>query len=245
MPITEHTPFIEDIPAYVLGALDAKDISALETHLTTCASCRTVLAEYRSLSASLLMTILPKQPSAALRKRLQSRLPSAQKNVHPHFSWSFSQLAMGMAIVLLLMLNTYSILQMQSVQRQQTQLARQLQTSQTVLAMLSYPGTQTISINAGAVTGTLLLDKDRNVATLVLWNMPPLTEKQSYQMWLIDSQGDRTSAGIFRPENEQRFTSASITSQVNMSNFVGLGVTVEPAGGSDHPTGTRIFKVDF
>jgi anti-sigma-K factor RskA len=124
-------------------------------------------------------------------------------------------------------------------------LTHQLQTSQTVLAMLSYPGTQTISINAGAVTGTLLLDEDRNVATLVLWDMPQLSANQTYQMWLIDPKGDRTSAGIFQPESGQQFTSVSISSQKSLSNFVGIGVTVEPAGGSDQPTGARIFKVGF
>jgi anti-sigma-K factor RskA len=31
----------------------------------------------------------------------------------------------------------------------------------------------------------------------------------------------------------------------NLSDFTGIGVTVEPYGGSDQPTGPRIFKVDF
>jgi len=48
----EHIPYLENIPAYAIGALDAEDVSALETHLQTCASCRTELAEYRVLSES-------------------------------------------------------------------------------------------------------------------------------------------------------------------------------------------------
>jgi anti-sigma factor RsiW len=75
----EHTPFIGIIPAYAVGALDVDDVAALEAHLEKCASCRTELAEYRAMSESLLTAIPPRQPSAMLRKRLQSQLPSARR----------------------------------------------------------------------------------------------------------------------------------------------------------------------
>src|SRR5512139_3586521 len=96
----EHAPHRENIPAYALGALDAEDVAALETHLETCASCRTELAEYRLVSDSLLMAVPSKQPSAALRKRLQSRLPGAQKPQRPQVNWSFSRMALGVSLAL-------------------------------------------------------------------------------------------------------------------------------------------------
>ncbi|HQX02311.1 MAG TPA: zf-HC2 domain-containing protein, partial [Anaerolineales bacterium] len=68
--------FRDNIPAYGLGALDAEDAHALESHLRTCASCRTELADYRALSESLLMISPAKTPPAALRRSLQRRLPS-------------------------------------------------------------------------------------------------------------------------------------------------------------------------
>jgi anti-sigma-K factor RskA len=246
MAQNEHPPFIENIPAYAIGALDAEGAAALESHLKTCASCQTELAEYRAVSESLLTAIPPRQPSAALRKRLQSRLPSAQKAMRPRLNWSIGRMAVGAAFTLLLALSVYSILQVRALQLQQAQLTRQIQTSQTVLALLSYPSTQNVPINVNeSVAGTLLLDKDRNIATIVVWNMPQLQTNQTYQIWLIDSHGDRTSGGIFRPDPGQSLTTTSITSTNNLSNFVGIGVTVEPTGGSDHPTGSRIFKVDF
>ena len=241
----EHTPFIENIPAYAIGALDAEEVIALEAHLKTCAACRTELAEYRAVSAALLTATPPKQPSAELRKRLQSRLPSAQKSARPRFAWSFGQLAVGMALVLLLVLNAYSILQIRSLQLTQTQLARQYRTGQTLISMLSYPTTQRLAISSDNVVGSLLLDKDRNIVALIVWNMPQLEEDKTYQVWLIDPQGERVSAGIFRPESGQAYTTQIAFPKQNLSNFVGVGVTVEPAGGSDQPTGERIFKVDF
>ncbi|MBI4733078.1 MAG: anti-sigma factor [Chloroflexi bacterium] len=243
----EHTPFRENIPAYALGALDAQDAAALESHLQTCASCRTDLAGYRAVGDHLLTALPPRNPPAALRRRLQSRLPSAQKAIRPRLNWSISRVAVGAMFTLLLALNVNSVLQVSALQLQQAELTRQIQTSQTVLALLSYPNTQNLPIHANDanVAGTLLLDMDRNIATLIVWNMPQLQEDQTYQIWLIDPHGNRTNAGIFRPDLGQPFTTASILSTGNLSDYIGIGVTVEPTGGSDQPTGPRIVSVDF
>ena len=242
--------FLENIPAYALGALDAEESLALEAHLQTCQSCQAELASYRRVGENLLLANPPQPPSAALRKRLQARLPSAQKAPRPRFSWSLGQLGLGKlglagAVVLLLALNIFSFFQIRSLPSQQSKLLRQVETSQTALAMLSYPDTQTLYLEGKGIVGTLLLDKDRNVALLTTWDLPQLQADQTYQIWLIDPQGGRTSAGIFLPETELPFTSTSIFSTSALSEYVGLGVTVEPAGGSPQPTGERVFKVDF
>ncbi len=242
---SEHRPFIENISAYALGTLDAEESSVLEAHLQTCASCRDELAAYRQISGGLLMAIPPKAPPESLRQRLRQHLPSAQKSNHPRRTWSFNQLALGFAVVVLLALNLFSLFQMQSYQYQQAKLTREIQTSQIALAMLAYPGTQSLAINAPSVSGALLLDKDRSIAVLIVWNLPQLKNSQTYQAWLVNPQGERTSAAIFDPDPDLPFTSVSITSTSELSVFSSLGVTVEPAGGSKQPTGQRIFRIDF
>jgi anti-sigma-K factor RskA len=243
-------PFRENIPAYALGALDADEAAALEAHLQTCDSCPAELAAYSAISDALLTAVPPQRPPAALRQRLQARLPGAslssrQKTRRLWPSWSFGQFALGMAIVLLVALNVFSLLQIQALQRQQAQFARQIQTGQAAFAMLAYPDTKSIPISGSNVAGTLLLDQEHNAAVLIAWNLPPIAENQTYQIWLIDPNGQRTSAGLFRQEPGQPFASQSIFSTQTISNFTGIGVTVEPAGGSSQPTGSRIFKVDF
>ena len=240
-----HAPFRENIPAYAIGALDAKDTHALEAHLKTCASCRAELAEYRSLSDSLLTAVPPKQPPAALRKRLQSQLPSAQKTKPQQWNWSFSQLALGISLILLLAMNLYSILQMRTMQLEQTRLNSQYRTSQIVLSMLAYPNTERVIINSDKVVGSLVLDKDRDIVAIIIWNMPELPEDETYQVWLRDAQGERISGGIFTPEPDEAYTTKIVFLKQSLSDFAGIGVTVEPAGGSDAPTGERIFRVDF
>ena len=183
----EHSLWRENIPAYALGALDAEDARALEAHLQTCAACQAELADYRKISESLLMTLPPRQPSPALRKRLQSRLPSAQpaqETRRPRFVWSFGQLALAGALVLLFV-------------------------------------------------------------AVIAWNLPRINAAQTYQIWWIEPNGHRISAGIFRPQADLPYTTQPCFSSQSVSNFVGLGVTIEPAGGSAQPTGPRVFKVNF
>ena len=245
MTYYEHVPFRENIPAYALGALDAEDVAALEAHLRTCASCRAELAAYRATSDSLLMALPPQKPSAALRRRLQGRLPGAQKSIRSRLNWSFSRVAVGIAILLLLALNVFSISQVQALQRQQTQLMDQIQNGQMALAMLSYPNTQSFPIKEESVTGSLLLDKEYNNAVLILRGLPSITDDQTYQVWLIAPNEERTSAGLLRPQTDLPFISEPIYSTQDLANFVGIGMTIEPAGGSDHPTGLHIFRIDF
>lgn len=240
-----HSLLRENLSAYALGALDAEEAAALEAHLQTCEACRTELAEFRRLSDSLLLATPPRPPSPALRKRLQSRLPSAQKQVKPRVNWSLGNLAMGTALALLLIMNLFSFTQMRQIQNQQKSLLQQIKTNQFALSMLAYPSTQAYSISADNLSGSVLLDRERNTVALVMWHLPELSDEQTYQAWLIQPDGSRVSAGVFRPQADVSYTTQPIYAKQDISRFTGVGVTIEPAGGSEQPTGPRIFKVDF
>jgi anti-sigma-K factor RskA len=241
----EHSRFKADLPAYALGVLDAEEASALESHLQTCESCQTELAEYRALSDNLLMATPPRQPSAALRKSLQSRLPSAQKPARPRFAWSFGKLALGVALALLVVMNLFSLAQTRQIQNQQASLLQQLKSNQFALSMLAYPGTRSLPIAATEFSGSVLVDTEHNTAAVITWRLPELPADQTYQVWLIEPNGHRVSAGIFRPQPDSTYTTKAVFSKEPLDNFVGIGVTVEPAGGSEQPTGPRVFIVDF
>jgi anti-sigma-K factor RskA len=245
MTYYEHVPYRENIPAYALGALDAEEAAALEAHLRTCASCRDELADYRATSDNLLMSLPPQMPSKALRKRLQGQLPSAKKTVRPRLNWPLGRVATGIAILLLLALNVFSLLQVRALQDQQARLLDQIENGQMALVMLSYPHAQSFPINEANVTGSLLLDKEYNNAVLILRGLPPIANDQTYQVWLIAPDGERTSAGLIRPQTDLPFISEPIYSTQDLANFVGVGMTIEPAGGSDSPMGQQIFRVDF
>jgi anti-sigma-K factor RskA len=245
MTVESSDSFRENLAAYALDALDEDEVRALEEHLQTCALCRDELAAYRKLGEGLLAAIPPHQPPAALRRRLHESLSPRPGSSLPKKKWPLGQIAFGVVLALLLGITLFSVYQMQALQRQQAALARQINNSQVALAMLAYPSTRTLPLGGGNIAGNLLVDPDRNVAALVVWNLPVLPADQTYQIWLIDSQGKRTSGGTFRSEADQPFTTVSILAPAAFSNFSGVGVTIEPSGGSSGPTGNNVLKVDL
>ncbi len=246
----ECTEYQKNIPAYVLQALERNEALALELHLEECAACQEELNAYRQVSQYLLLAVPPQVPPSSLRARLEQRL-KAQKRQEMRYSWKeivLRSLVWGV-LLLLVGLNLFSLLQIHALQRHQAQLLEGLQEVQRAFALLAYPDTESFPITANLeqITGRLLVDKKHNVAVLLVWNLPPPDPGHVYQAWLIDEHGDRTSAALFVPDPYLPFTTVTLISPASFTfaDFDGVGVTLEPEGGSPFPTGPRLLEVDF
>jgi len=119
MPLKEHTPFIENIPAYALGSLDAEDASALENHLKTCKllpqRVDSLPCHERGLAGSNSAEVsacFPAPPIAVETSERPQVIASTAKMV-------MNQFALAFAVGVLVLLNAFSVFQMQSLQRQQ------------------------------------------------------------------------------------------------------------------------------
>jgi len=244
MTENHNTLYRENLAAYALGALDIEEKRLLEEHLDTCAVCQTELIEFMVVSEGLLSALPPKAPNPRLKKRLITFLPKKGRSSQPFLRFSFGQLATAVALVILLGSNLFSALQIRGLQREQAELAQRMYTEQSAIAMLAYPGTQSISITEG-VAGSLLMNPETNTAILFTWDLPELPNDQTYQIWLIDAQGNRVSGGLFAAYPEQSYTSIRVLASSPLTEFVGLGVTIEPLGGSPGPTGPNVLKVNF
>lgn len=240
-----HLPYRENLAAHALEALDADEAAALEAHLQTCESCRAQLVDYQRLRAGLLSALPPRAPRPALRRTLQRRLSSPTRSARPQFRLSWGQVGIAGALAVLIALNAVSIFQVYSLKEQQVEMNRQFYSAQTAMAMLAYPGTQSTAFNQDGIVGSLLVDKNRNLLAVFAWHLPPAPRGKTYQMWLIDPQGDRTSGGFLIPEADQPFAVAAIAAPQPLAGFTGFGITLEPSGGSPQPTGPRILRVDF
>jgi anti-sigma-K factor RskA len=102
-----------------------------------------------------------------------------------------------------------------------------------------------VLLEGESVGGTFLYMPERRFAVLHMWGLDPLDAGEEYQAWFVRPDGSRVSGGIFAAEPESLFTSAVLTTPAPVGEFSGLGVTVEPAGGSLEPTGRRILSADF
>jgi anti-sigma-K factor RskA len=114
-----------------------------------------------------------------------------------------------------------------------------------LLAQYRQPGAVTIAIgdatgeNPDAI-GTLTLHPESGAATLSVANLPPLDETQTYQAWLI-VEGTPVSAGTFTVD--QAGAASHAIPGAAPGSFDAVGVSIEPAGGSEQPTPDQIIML--
>jgi len=113
----------------------------------------------------------------------------------------------------------------QQVEQNQNQLAV-LATTQDQVALL---GTE----EAPASSGTLFFGDEEGL--LVLDGLPPLSEEETYQLWLIPAEGDPLSVGLVELFDETT-KSQPISLPPNAQEYAAVGLSQEPAGGSPTPT---------
>lgn len=103
---------------------------------------------------------------------------------------------------------------------------------------LTLPGTDA---QPGA-SGGLFIRPDTGELLLVISELEPLSEEQIYQLWLIDDQP--MSAGLIEitPEGTGIF---EIDVALGAIEFSAVGVSVEPAGGSELPTGDIVMFAEL
>jgi hypothetical protein len=92
---------------------------------------------------------------------------------------------------------------------------------------------------AGEGTGGFLCVNAKNqTALLWLYGMDSLDHDKVYQVWLKNDD-ERIDAGTFRSNYDGRAV-AVIHAPRPFGDFSEIGVTVEPAAGSDVPTSPRV-----
>jgi anti-sigma-K factor RskA len=106
---------------------------------------------------------------------------------------------------------------------------------QTALRTINLTGTDA----APGATGLLVISLNGEHGTLVADDLPELSDQQQYQLWLIDSNGNRTSGGVFSVRDG--YGAVWVRSPQPLAQYVGFGVTIEPSGGSAAPTGEKVL----
>lgn len=122
-------------------------------------------------------------------------------------------------------------------------LQQQLEAQEDILAAYQAPGTSTLAIgdNTGtnpAARATLTVALESDSALFVADNLQQLSAEQVYQLWII--RGDQLlSAGIFSVDENGR---AVVEVDATLAaSYDAVGVSIEPAGGSEQPTPDQII----
>ncbi len=238
----------EQLAAYALGALDLEERLQVEAHLEGCPSCQAALAAYESIAHGLLHAADPKAPPRSIRSNLAKQLGKTRART----GWRgtlqrvpAAGLGLAVGLILLLTLNLGLLVQSQRLLKQGQDALAQQQAGQTAVALASSPSSLVALIDEDGVRGTFVYDPGLPLAVMYVWGLPPLPDDQAYQAWLVDAEGQRLSGGLITFGADPGFGWLMIEAPSVMEDFVALGVTLEPAGGSAEPTGPRILGADL
>lgn len=92
---------------------------------------------------------------------------------------------------------------------------------------------------ASGTSGTVVLSPSRHQAVLVASSLPVLPDGRVYEAWT--NQPDPVPAGTFTPDQAKIMVALPARALAAQS----VAVTVEPVGGSAHPTTDAIFTVNI
>ncbi|MFD1313821.1 MULTISPECIES: anti-sigma factor [Streptomyces] len=93
---------------------------------------------------------------------------------------------------------------------------------------------------AGGAGGTVVVSAGRDKAVFISSRMPKPPSGKVYQLW-FDDAGTMRSAGLMDPHR----TSEAVLLDGNPAKASGVGITVEPAGGSARPTSAPLALLHF
>jgi anti-sigma-K factor RskA len=250
MAAKKREELLDLIPAYALGALDEDECAEFESWLEDDPEAQAILADYHAVAGHLLTLIplraAPDHLQADLRQRLAASPRGGGASRTGRLSkrrtvWVFTAAALLVAAILGVLLAQVNSENEATPTPGAAELYAQL---------VAQASSSQYTIVAGEVdadvSGNLIISSDGKQAVLCIWYLPSITHDQTFQMWLIDTSGARTSGGLFQADPSQEAVYIRVPLDQPVAAYQGVGVSLEPAGGSpypDRPTGPRVLSV--
>lgn len=230
---------LEIIPAYAIGAADDEEQAFVEANLSRCPEALQELAAYQQLADTMPYTVPAQQPAPAVWDRLQAAT-SADASESATTTPRWYKYAAAVLALLLVATNAFWAINASNT------------TDTSPAIILNYAGTgRTRQINitengdtpAATLTWTAGAAEETWIGLFSAQRFPALTDG-SYQLWLFNGDDQLTSAGTFEvTESGEGFL--IFETGIPIGSFSQFGVTAEPAGGSDTPTGDPILASQF
>ena len=240
-------PITDLLPGYALGALDEAEAAAVQAALQAQPAARRELDAYKTVVEQLAFSA-PAQPApdhlqADLKARLAATRPDtvAAPLSRPERVRRSYQIASAIAAVLiiaiglLVALNTGGTLPPEQV-----------------FATLDRESTAVrYTINAGEVTdsvfGELVAEADGRRAVIAVGALPEIGPDQTFQLWVRSVDDSVRSGGLFNAgASDLTFVTVPLLPNESLATIRGVGVSLEPAGGSPYtngPSGPRVFAI--
>ena len=250
-------PRIEELlPFYALDALTEEEKELVESYLAKHPEARAQVQDLKSGASAVPYAVAPVEPPRHVKEALMSRVaadvrarerataPAEPARRGLGFENIFRALSLGAAAVAVIwafVLNAQVARLQEEISALNDQVAAQSQSIDQIITNLP-PSNQsdviTVSLESTGeqprALGQLIADPNDRSAVLVISGLPPLEAGQTYQVWLIGNAP--VSAGLLTvDENGQSVL--IVTSEEAIGSFNSLGISIEPEGGSEQPTG--------
>lgn len=226
--------------AYALNALPPDEQAFFERHLAACDACRLEVAELQETAARLAAGVAT-APPASLRDRvlaaadLTRQLPPEAPAAAPAPSTSTWQKLRQRALVPVaasLALVVFALSGVVIDLNSRLEQARSQPAS--VVSILGAADLETVELDLGAAApGRFLYSASQDRGVIVADGIADPGARETYELWLIHD-GRPVPAGLFRP-GDGGAAIAEVEAPVRGAELV--AVTIEPAGGSERPTG--------
>jgi anti-sigma-K factor RskA len=242
----DRETLLDLIPAYALGALDSEERTEFEAWLATDAEGRRLLTEYQAVTDSLVLMTPAHHAPAHLTDDLRRRL--AESSAHasvvlprPARQLSFLRPLAAVAVIALVLVAVlfWSATRVDAPNGSGAQLFAQLAEAENVRRVALAP-----SEGHDQLAGEFVSDGER--AVIEVWELPPLDSNQTFELWLVDESGPK-SGGLIEAAPSGEPTYIVVPLDKPLDEYQGIGVSIEPEGGSPEPgpTGPRIFGVSL
>ncbi|MES4891347.1 anti-sigma factor [Streptomyces sp. NPDC096012] len=231
--------------AYALHALDGEEDAAFERHLAACDACDQEVAEFTAAAGRLaLASTVRARP--AMREHVLQRITTVRQ-VPPgavalervrrgvRRGRGLTRWALAASVAAAAALGGTAVWQYERAQEARLDAAQAQRHAEDLAGVLAAPDARSRSTRVAGGAGTLVVSAGRDRAVFVASGMAAPPRGEVYQLWFADG-GKMRSAGLLDPGR----SSQAVLMQGAVDGASGIGITVEPAGGSKQPTSTPV-----
>ncbi|MER7397819.1 anti-sigma factor [Streptomyces sp. NPDC000151] len=234
--------------AYALHALPDDERAEFERHLAVCESCA---QEVRELSATagrlgLAVSVTPRPGlKDDVLRRITTVRQEAPRTPRPPHSGPVSararrltRWALAACLAIAAALGGVAVWQHDRAEDAREEARRAQQHTEDLAAVLGARDAKARTARWGKeASGTVVVSRSRDQAVFIASGMSKPPDGKVYQLW-FDDNGTMRSAGMLDPA---RPTAAVMMGPLGRAS--GMGITMEPAGGSPRPTSAPLTMV--
>ncbi|UED87232.1 anti-sigma factor [Streptomyces profundus] len=229
--------------AYALNAVSDEERARFERHLRRCEACAHEVAELAE-TAGRLGVAAARVPPRAMRETVLRRIGSVRQEppagLVRRLTPRMSRFALAACLAAAVLAGT-TVWQWQEAERAREGVERAERHADALTRVLAAPDARiTTGELPGGGTATVVLSPGHDQAAFLASGLPEPPADRVYQLW-FDDAGTMRPAGLLDPAAGD----SALLMDGRVDGAGGMGITVEPSGGSPQPTTEPLATMAF